>query len=105
VFGLGAIDFEEMFREASKPLCPVVYPNSAVNSIAPKTGQNALISTDAGGGNAMVSQHFVDQLVLFALIWLFIMLHLIRPKPGVSALATSVEPEPLKPKRHRSSEP
>jgi hypothetical protein len=53
----------------------------------------------------MVSHHFVDQLVLFALIWLFIMLHLIRPKPGVSALATSVEPEPLKPKRHCSSEP
>jgi hypothetical protein len=28
----------------------------------------------------MVSHHFVYQLVLFALIWLFVMLHLSRPK-------------------------
>ena len=36
----------------------------------------------------MVSHHFVYQLVLFALIWLFIMLHLTRPKPAVTAPAT-----------------
>lgn len=53
----------------------------------------------------MVSHHFVYQLVLFALIWLFIMLHLTRPKPGVSAAVTPAEPEPLKPKGHRSHGP
>src|SRR2546426_12366562 len=47
----------------------VVYSNSADNSIAPKTGYNALISAHVGGGNAMVSQHVFSQLVLFALIW------------------------------------
>lgn len=54
----------------------------------------------------MVSHHVVYQLVLFALIWLFILLHLIRPKTGVSAPpVTPAEPEPLKPKRPRSNEP
>jgi IS1 family transposase len=53
----------------------------------------------------MVSYHFVYQLVLCALLWLFIILHLTRPKPGVSAPVTPAEPEPLTPKRHRSSEP
>jgi hypothetical protein len=52
----------------------------------------------------MVSHYFVYQLVLFALIWLFIILHFIRLKPGVSAPVTSAKPEPLKPKRPRSSE-
>src|SRR5919109_1630601 len=58
-----------------------------------------------GGGNAMVSHHCVYQLVLFALIWLFIMFHLTRPQPGVSAPVTPAEPEPLTPKGHRSHEP
>jgi IS1 family transposase len=53
----------------------------------------------------MVSHHFVYQLVLFALIWLFVVLHLTWPKRPVTALATPTEPEPLKPKRHRSNEP
>ena len=54
----------------------------------------------------MVSHHFVYQLVLFALIWLFILLHLNRPKCPVLAPATpTAEPEPLKPKRHRSNVP
>jgi hypothetical protein len=54
----------------------------------------------------MVSHHFVYQLVLFALIWLFIILHLNRPKCPVLAPATpTAEPEPLKPKRHRSNVP
>ena len=53
----------------------------------------------------MVSHHFVYQLVLFALLWLFLMLHLTRPKPGVSAPVTPAEPEPLTPKGHRSHEP
>src|SRR5205823_2376352 len=67
---------------------------------------NALISAHVGGGNAMVSHHFVYQLVLFALIWLFIILHLNRPKCPVLAPATpTAEPEPLKPKRHRSNVP
>jgi hypothetical protein len=51
----------------------------------------------------MVSQHVFYQLILFALIWLFIILHLVWPKPAVSAPVTPAEP--LKPKRHRSSEP
>src|SRR6266487_851597 len=54
----------------------------------------------------MVSHHFVYQLVLFALIWLFIILHLNRPKCPVLAPATpTAEPEPLKPKRHHSNVP
>ena len=54
----------------------------------------------------MVSHHVVYQLVLFALIWLFIILHLNRPKCPVLAPATpTAEPEPLKPKRHRSNVP
>jgi hypothetical protein len=53
----------------------------------------------------MVSHHFVYQLVLFALIWLFVILHLTRPKPAVVASAAPALPEPLKPKRHRSHEP
>src|SRR5262245_49691288 len=56
-------------------------------------------------GNAMVSPHYVSQLVLFALIWLFILFHLTRPKPGVGASVTPAEPEPLPPKGHRSPEP
>ncbi len=53
----------------------------------------------------MVSHHFVSQLVLFALIWLFIVLHLTRPKHPVTAPAVPTEPEPLQPKRSRSNEP
>src|SRR5882762_9241861 len=52
----------------------------------------------------MVSHHFVYQLVLFALIWLFVM-HLSRPKRAVMAPDTTVLPEPIKPKRSRSNEP
>lgn len=55
----------------------------------------------------MVSHHIVYQLVLFALIWLLIILilHLIRPRTGVSPPVTPAEPEPFKPKRPRSNEP
>jgi hypothetical protein len=54
----------------------------------------------------MVSHHFVSQLVLFALIWLVVILHLTRPKRPVTGPATSTEePEPLTPKRHRSNAP
>jgi IS1 family transposase len=53
----------------------------------------------------MVSHHFVYQLVLCALLWLFILFHLTRPKPGVSAPVTPAEPESLTPKGHRSHEP
>ena len=54
----------------------------------------------------MVSHHFVSQLVLFALIWLFVVLHLTWPKRPVMAPATPTEePEPLKPKPPRSHEP
>jgi len=45
----------------------------------------------------MVSHYVCYHLVLFALIWLFIILHLIWPKPGVSAPVTPAEPEPLNP--------
>jgi transposase-like protein len=54
----------------------------------------------------MVSHHFVYQLVLFALIWLVVLLHLTRPKRPVTAPATlTEEPEPFTPKRHRSNAP
>jgi hypothetical protein len=53
----------------------------------------------------MVSHHFFYQLVLFALIWLFIILHLMTPKRPVTAPAAPADPEPMTPKRHRSSEP
>ena len=53
----------------------------------------------------MVSHHFVCQLVLFAFIWLFIILHLTRLRPSVSAPVTPAEPEPIKAKRPRSNEP
>jgi IS1 family transposase len=53
----------------------------------------------------MVSHHFVYQLVLFALIWLFIILHLIQSQRPLTAPATPTESEPLKPKRHRLNEP
>jgi IS1 family transposase len=53
----------------------------------------------------MVLHHVVCQIVLCALIWLVIILHLIWSKPGVSAPVTPAEPEPLKPKRPRSNAP
>jgi IS1 family transposase len=58
-----------------------------------------------GGGNAMVSHHFFYQLVLLALIWLFIILHFMQPKRPVTAPEAPAHPEPMKPKRHRSKEP
>ena len=57
------------------------------------------------GGNVMVSHLFYYQLALWALVWLFIMLHLTWPKPGVTAPAAPAEPEPITPKRSRSHEP
>jgi hypothetical protein len=53
----------------------------------------------------MVSHHFFSHLVLFALIWLFVILHLSRPKRAVTAPAAPALPEPLKPKRPRSNAP
>ena len=53
----------------------------------------------------MVSHYFVSQLVLCALLWLFIIFHLPWPKPGVSAPVIPAEPEPHTPKGHRSHEP
>jgi len=53
----------------------------------------------------MVSHHFVYQLVLVALIWLFVILRLSRPKRVVTVPAASALPEPLKPKRPRSNAP
>ncbi len=53
----------------------------------------------------MVSPLFFYQLVLFVLLWLFVIMHLTRPKRRVTAPDTLADPEPLKPKRHRSNEP
>jgi IS1 family transposase len=53
----------------------------------------------------MMSHHCVYQLVLFVLLWLFVILHLTRPKPAVVASAAPALPEPLTPKRYRSHEP
>ena len=53
----------------------------------------------------MVPYQFFYQLVLFALIWLVVILHLTRPKRPVTAPATTVLPELLKPKWSHSHEP
>ena len=53
----------------------------------------------------MVSHHFFSQLVLLPLLWLFVILHLARPKRAVTAPAAPALPEPLTPKRPRSNEP
>jgi hypothetical protein len=53
----------------------------------------------------MVSHLLYYQLALFALVWLFIMVHLTWPQAGVTAPAVSAALKPLTPKRHRSSEP
>jgi hypothetical protein len=53
----------------------------------------------------MVSHHFVSQLVLCALIWFFILLHLTQPKRPVAAPATPTAPAPLQPARYRPNEP
>jgi IS1 family transposase len=48
----------------------------------------------------MVSHLFYYQLALFALVWLFVMLHVTGAKPGLPT-----PPAPAKPKRKRSTEP
>jgi len=53
----------------------------------------------------MVSHHFVSPLVLCALLWLVVLVHLPRPKRPVTAPAATVLPEPITRKRHRSNEP
>ena len=57
------------------------------------------------GDNAMVSHHFFSQLVLLALLWLFVILHLFRPKRPVPTPAEPALPALLTPKRPRSNEP
>src|SRR2546422_314011 len=57
------------------------------------------------GDNAMVSHHVFSQLVLLALLWLFVILPLSRPKRPVTAPAVPALPEPLTPTRPRSHEP
>ena len=53
----------------------------------------------------MESHLFFSQLVLLALIWLFILLRLPWPQHAVTVPAPPAQSEPLKPKRHRSTEP
>jgi IS1 family transposase len=53
----------------------------------------------------MESYLFSSQLVLVVLIWLFIILHLPWPQRAVMVPAAPAQPEPLKPTRHRSTEP
>jgi IS1 family transposase len=48
----------------------------------------------------MVSHLFYYQLALFALVWLFVMLHVTGSKPGLPT-----PPAPAKPKRQRATEP
>ena len=52
----------------------------------------------------MVSHHVFSQLVLLALLWLFVILHLSWPKRPVTTPAVPALPEPLTPKRPRSNE-
>ena len=54
----------------------------------------------------MVSPHVFSQLILCALLWLVVIVHLTRSKRLVMAPATpTAEPVPLTPKRHRSTVP
>ena len=53
----------------------------------------------------MVSQHVFSQLVLLALLWLFVILHLSWPQRPATTPAVPALPEPLTPKRPRSNEP
>jgi hypothetical protein len=53
----------------------------------------------------MESPLFFSQLVLFALLWLFIILHLLQPKRPVTVPESPAAPEPMTPKRRRSNEP
>src|SRR5262245_34642878 len=57
------------------------------------------------GGTAMESHLFFSQLVLVALIWFFIILHLHWPPRALQVLAALTQPKPLKPKRSHSNEP
>ena len=83
----------------------VVYSNTADNSSAPKTRYNAPTQYLWEGDNAMVSHLFFSQLVLLILLWLFVIVHLSRPKRPVTAPAMPALPEPLTPKCPRSNEP
>src|SRR5215475_1100293 len=56
-------------------------------------------------GKVMVSPLFFYQFVLFALIWIFVIVHLSRPKRCLRARAMPPEPVPLKPKRPHAHEP
>ena len=53
----------------------------------------------------MVSQHVFSQLILLALLWLFVLLSLTRPQHPVTAPAAPALPEPLTPTRPRSHAP
>jgi IS1 family transposase len=53
----------------------------------------------------MVPHLFFSPLVLLALVWLFVILYLTWPQPGVTAPAVPAEPKPLEPRRRRSTEP
>jgi hypothetical protein len=53
----------------------------------------------------MVSYLFFSQLVLIALVWLFIPLLLAWPNRVAAAPQRSVEPESVKPRRKSSTEP
>ena len=52
----------------------------------------------------MISQLFFYQLVLIAIVWLFFMLYLAWPSRTATTPQQSVEPEPIRPKRKRSTE-
>jgi hypothetical protein len=53
----------------------------------------------------MVSHHLFSQLILLALLWLFVLVSLTRAKRPVTAPEAPAEPEPLKPTHPRSNEP
>jgi len=53
----------------------------------------------------MVSPLFYYQLVLVALVWLFMMLHLAWSSQAATSHPKPAEPEPITPKPKRSTEP
>jgi hypothetical protein len=53
----------------------------------------------------MIPHHFFYLMVVWALLWLFFMLHVAWPSQGGVTLQRPGEPEPIKPGRTRSKEP
>ena len=77
-----------------------MYPNTADNYFAPKPGKMPPTQPILEGARPWSHTFFSTNSLCFALVWLFVMLHVSWSKPGLTT-----PPVPAKPKRKRSSEP